>query len=159
MKKRAVTVKKADLILIAVCLLAAAFVAAFGILHREKGAVAQLVYDGIVLRTIALRAGQEEPSDTDDGYYLITYQDDVTAVEYCADRPALDLPEYIDYNLVSVRDGQVTMCAADCRDQICVRHKSVSLAGESIICLPHGLVVEIIGERQAADGAPDGVTR
>ena len=35
------------------------------------------------------------------------------------------------------------MEAADCRDQICVRHRAVSAVGESIICLPHKLVVEI----------------
>ena len=53
------------------------------------------------------------------------------------------IPDEGAFNLFSVTDGVVRMEAADCRDQICVRHRAVSAVGESIICLPHKLVVEI----------------
>lgn len=47
------------------------------------------------------------------------------------------------YNLFQVQDGTAIVAEADCRDQICVNHTAVSKKGESIVCLPHGLVIEI----------------
>lgn len=46
-------------------------------------------------------------------------------------------------NVLRIENGKVRITEADCRDQICVNHKEISKAGESIVCLPHGLVVEI----------------
>ncbi len=153
--------KKADLILIAACLLAAALLAVCFARRRSPGASVNFLYDGITLKTAALNTGlsSTDQAAAEDGYYLITYRDDVTAVEYCADMPDLHFPEYISYNLVSVQNGAVSVEAADCKDQICVHHKPVSMAGESIVCLPHRLVVEIAGMKEAAGGAPDGVAR
>ena len=44
---------------------------------------------------------------------------------------------------------------ADCPDRLCVRQGAVSRVGESIICLPHELVVTVEGEEM--DGGLDGV--
>lgn len=48
------------------------------------------------------------------------------------------------YNLLQIADGRAAIIEADCRDQICVKHTAVSKQGESIVCLPHQLVVEIV---------------
>ncbi|MGN1133827.1 MAG: NusG domain II-containing protein [Oscillospiraceae bacterium] len=47
------------------------------------------------------------------------------------------------YNVVQIRNGKVTMLEADCPDKYCVKQSSVSKTGESIVCLPHRLVIEI----------------
>ena len=47
------------------------------------------------------------------------------------------------WNLVRIRDGQVSVSAADCPEQLCVRHSPIDTAGETIICLPHKLTVEV----------------
>lgn len=46
-------------------------------------------------------------------------------------------------NTVVVQDGGVTVQNADCPDKICEKHRAISQTGETIICLPHKLVVEI----------------
>lgn len=46
-------------------------------------------------------------------------------------------------NVVVIQEHQVYMQEASCPDQICVRHKAISKNGETIICLPNGLFVEI----------------
>lgn len=46
-------------------------------------------------------------------------------------------------NTVVVQDGSVTVQDADCPDKICEKHAAISQTGETIICLPHKLVVEI----------------
>lgn len=47
------------------------------------------------------------------------------------------------FNVVRIRDGKVSVTEADCPDQICRKHKSVDKTGETIVCLPHKVVVEI----------------
>ena len=47
------------------------------------------------------------------------------------------------YNLILISDGTVNVTDADCPDKLCVRQKSISKNGESIICLPHKLVILI----------------
>ena len=56
------------------------------------------------------------------------------------------IPEGISYNTLKLSESGVFMEASDCPDQICVHPKPVLTSGESIICLPHKLVVEIRGE-------------
>ena len=46
-------------------------------------------------------------------------------------------------NTIEILDGTVNMIEADCPDHICVDHKPISKNGESIICLPNKVVVEI----------------
>ena len=58
------------------------------------------------------------------------------------------IPEGISYNTLKLSEFGVSMEAADCPDQICVHHISITSGGESIICLPHRLVVEIQGEME-----------
>lgn len=49
-------------------------------------------------------------------------------------------------NVVVIKNGRVTVKSADCPDKICVEHRAISKAGETIVCLPHKVVVEITEE-------------
>lgn len=49
-------------------------------------------------------------------------------------------------NVLAIRDGEAYMEEADCPDKLCVKQGPVGKNGESIICLPHKLVVQIVGE-------------
>lgn len=46
-------------------------------------------------------------------------------------------------NEVTVKDKTVSVTNADCHDKICEKHREISRVGETIVCLPHKLVVEI----------------
>ena len=50
-----------------------------------------------------------------------------------------------DYNEVVIQDGYVWMTDADCPDKLCVKHNKIHYNHETIVCLPHKVVVEIIG--------------
>lgn len=158
-------IRKADIVLIAACLLAVALLGVFFVVHRKAGSEVRILCDGIELKRIDLLPSSQTASsraDSDmamgDGYYLVTYRGDTAGVEYFAYKPELKLAEGASYNLISVSDGRVVVEAADCKDQICVRHKPVSSRGESIICLPHRLVVEIVGDDTSGESL-DGVVR
>ena len=57
-------------------------------------------------------------------------------------------------NTVNIRDGRVCVVAANCRDHICESQGWIEYDGESIICLPHRLVVSVSGgEASGMDAA------
>ncbi|MBP3706540.1 MAG: NusG domain II-containing protein [Clostridia bacterium] len=49
----------------------------------------------------------------------------------------------LDKNTVVIKDGAVFMEYSSCKNQICVKHKRISEKGESIICLPNKVIIEI----------------
>ncbi len=53
------------------------------------------------------------------------------------------------HNVVLIENGSVRMQSSDCHNQICVSHMPISRSGESIICLPHRIVVRIQGGKEA----------
>ena len=46
-------------------------------------------------------------------------------------------------NTLVIKDGKAYISEANCPDKICVAHRAISKTGETIVCLPHRLVVEI----------------
>ena len=54
-------------------------------------------------------------------------------------------------NVIVIEDGTVRMESSDCKNQVCVDRGRISLVGDSIVCLPHRLVVEIEGKGGDAD--------
>ena len=46
-------------------------------------------------------------------------------------------------NTVVIKGGYVSVGQADCKNQICVNHKKISKKGETIVCLPNKVIVEI----------------
>ena len=47
------------------------------------------------------------------------------------------------YNVLVIEEGKAYIKNASCPDGICSSHRPVSLNGESIICLPNKVVVEV----------------
>lgn len=65
----------------------------------------------------------------------------------------IELPDG-SYNNLVIRDGYADVTEASCPDQICVKHNRIKYAGESIVCLPNKLLVEIEGgEDNGIDGS------
>lgn len=46
-------------------------------------------------------------------------------------------------NVVVIKNGEARVQSANCPDKVCVHHKAVSKKGESIICVPNGIVLEV----------------
>lgn len=53
------------------------------------------------------------------------------------------------YNLLFISGGEASVSDADCPDGLCVRARSISRNGESIICLPHKLVIQIESKEES----------
>ena len=52
-------------------------------------------------------------------------------------------------NTVVVADKEVYVESANCPDQICVEHAHIMYKDETIVCLPHRLIITIISEEES----------
>ena len=59
------------------------------------------------------------------------------------------------YNRVEIKNGEVRIADADCPDRLCVRQGAISHKGETIVCLPHGLIITVC---DGANGDVDFIT-
>ena len=59
-------------------------------------------------------------------------------------------------NEITVNNGETYVSYADCPQGICAHHKPVSRSGESIICVPHEVVISI--ESEDSEGGYDAVS-
>ena len=59
-------------------------------------------------------------------------------------------------NRVQIREGVVTVTEADCPGHDCMRQGSISRRNETIVCLPHKLVIEITNRADGTETGPDG---
>ncbi|MDE6471303.1 MAG: NusG domain II-containing protein [Eubacterium sp.] len=111
--------KKADFILIA------AVAVVVGILlfflygtSDNSGAYVRLEIDGKVVDTLALDVDTTREIETDNN----------------------------GTNILVIKDGYAKMIDANCPDGLCTNQKKISRNGESIICLPHKVVVSVVDD-------------
>lgn len=107
-------ISKADIILCAVILIAALGFLIIFRLNARTGMNVNISVNGKLVESFSLDKDREYKVTTDSGE-----------------------------NLVVISDGAVSVTEADCPDKVCVKHSEISNVGETIICLPHKLVVEI----------------
>lgn len=109
--------KPFDFILI-IFLMLASFTPIFFFIHSHTaGHVAQLRVNNKIIKNFKLNSNQ-----------IYTYFDKTDG----------------DRNKIEVRDGQIAIVDANCDDQICVRKGFISKTGQTIVCLPHRLVIEVM---------------
>lgn len=61
--------------------------------------------------------------------------------------------EIQDTNICEIKDGKVKMTEASCPDHVCIRQGTIDAPGETVVCLPNKVVLEIASK----DGEEDGL--
>ena len=56
----------------------------------------------------------------------------------------IEIPGKVGKCILVIHDGNADMESADCPNQICVHHSAISHTGETIVCLPNKVVIEVI---------------
>ena len=59
---------------------------------------------------------------------------------------SLELKENL--NKICINKGQVYMNHSNCTDKVCMRQGKISKIGESIVCLPNRVFIEIKGDEE-----------
>lgn len=57
-----------------------------------------------------------------------------------------------DTNIIVRQGEEIGITYANCGDQICVRQGNISEVGETIVCLPHKLIVEVRANNPGSTG-------
>lgn len=97
---------------------------------------------GIFAMTVA---GNEEPEGV---YAVVTVQGEEYATIMLTGHKGTEeklVKTELGMNLLQIVDEKVMMFEADCPDQVCVYQGAASKPGDTIVCLPHKVVVEIKG--------------
>lgn len=111
---------KKDIIVIGLILIFALLSFVILKLTRERGAFAEVSVNGENVASYSLNEDVRETIWTPDGAY----------------------------NTLCIKDGKVYICEADCRDGLCMQQGKKSDIGETIVCLPHKLVITVTGGQQ-----------
>ena len=76
--------------------------------------------------------------------YAVVEQDSKELMRLSLTEPGEYRISYGDnYNVIEITEGGVRMKEADCPDQICVSRGLIQKSGQSIVCLPHRLVIRL----------------
>lgn len=115
--------KRADVLLISIVLIVALAFVVPRWLSNDKGGpgknlVANITVDGKLFKTVTLT--KEEQS--------------------------IDIRTERGYNILKVHDYGIEMYDADCPDQVCLGFGFITLPKQTIVCLPHRVLVEIASE-------------
>lgn len=54
-------------------------------------------------------------------------------------------------NVITVADGSICVSASDCPGEDCVHSAAIARPGRSIVCLPNGVEVRVVGEASDVD--------
>lgn len=59
------------------------------------------------------------------------------------------------YNHVVINGGKVSVTDADCPDKVCINSGEIEKNGQTIVCMPHRMVVEIEGSGEKIDSVAE----
>ncbi|MCF0121041.1 MAG: NusG domain II-containing protein [Oscillospiraceae bacterium] len=86
------------------------------------------------------------------GEAVITVDGEIAAILPLTKDTAYEVEQKgIGTNTVTVSTGEVCVSFADCPDKICVKQGNIRYNGESIVCLPHKLIVTVRGGESNTD--------
>lgn len=121
--------KKADVVLLISILLAALL--CFGgyyFFFRDAGNIVEITVDGNMYKTLSLETNT-----------------------------IIDIPSGKGQtNRLEIKNGKANMIEADCPDKLCVHQKQVEKNGETLVCLPHKVIVTV---RSQKENTLDGISQ
>ncbi|HOB09761.1 MAG: NusG domain II-containing protein [Limnochordia bacterium] len=121
-------IRKGDLLIFVVLLLIGGIMLTSNLFRaKEPGNIAILEIDGVIVERFDLDADLENyRAETARGY-----------------------------NILDFADGAVRVIEADCPDKICIQFGWIRQVGQTIVCLPHRLIIRVVSE--ASEQQLDGV--
>lgn len=144
--------RKNDIILVLVLLsLAAAGLFVFRLTHMGEGRKVRVTVDGELFGEYDLGTKDTEDDlpvfDAVAGGQGTGKNSDDTGKDTSAGKEnvqRIEIPGKVGKCILVISDGKADMESADCPNQICVHHGAISHTGETIVCLPNRVVIEIV---------------
>ena len=96
------------------------------------------------------------PADRSGTYVVMTVDGEQVDTLGLSEDQSVRIDTQYGSNLITVKNGSVFVSEADCPGKDCISLGKISRSGQIIVCLPHHLVIKIVGQNE---GAPDAVVR
>ena len=145
--------RKNDIILVIILLLlAVAGFFVFRFFNSGEGKKVRVTIDGVVFGEYGLGNGSSQNELEFDavaggdvylpgqGTNAVSGKEDISDSEQ-----RIILDGKVGKCVLVIQNGEVFMEEADCPNQICVHHAPIRYKGESIVCLPNRIIIEVIG--------------
>lgn len=113
---------------------------------RDLYLAAALLLAAAVLFFVMRIGNQKEGSQV-----KITVDGETYGVYSLWEEQEIEMKETAGENRIRIEDGKVRMIAADCPDGYCMDQGEIHRATETIVCLPHRVVVEVITQGETED--------
>jgi hypothetical protein len=132
--------KRVLIILLLVCLMAALFFFLPKAFAKKDARKVQILKNGIVL----IEKNLSENSK------ILIMDNEAREVDFKENLASLSEdevnPAKHEVNFIEIKDGKVLCTESNCNNQICVRTPAISVENPDlpIVCLPHGLIIQII---------------
>lgn len=98
---------------------------------------------GILLLALLIWGSFNLINKEEAGIVVVLREGEVIAEYPLSEDCAVTISDQSGYNRLMISGGEASVSDADCPDGLCVSQKAISRKGESIICLPHKLVIRI----------------
>ena len=144
--------RKNDIILVLVLLLlAAAGLFVFKIFNSGEGRTVRVTVDGELFGEYDLG---NEGGIVDDDYDAVIDDINMQGSDAATGKDRSSIKDEGQYQMIKIsgkvgeciliiKDGEAYMQEADCPNQICVHHSPISHKGETIVCRPNRVIIEI----------------
>lgn len=126
--KKHLSIKNDLLLLILLLVIGLLIPLGYQLFHHTPGNTVTITVDGQLWRTLSLS------TDT-----------------------TIDIPGRGGTNTLCIKNGQASITEADCPDKLCVHQASIQHNGESLVCLPHKVIVKVTAD--ASDEDLDGIAK
>lgn len=133
-------INKRDIILFIVVICIA--ISGFVILNliKESGGTVTVSVDGKITDSYPLSKDQT---------IIINPEDQTIIIDPDEENPKNQINQYKNYNKLVIKNGTAEIVEADCPDKLCVKQRTISSTNETIVCLPHKVIVKIEGGKEA----------
>lgn len=167
---------KINIIIIAIMLtiIASAFIIrdAFSYAMPDEGGEIRISYDGKMIATYSLLENQHfgivigsnkevyfitlgDSENINDAINNHIYESDIENSNVESNAFKMDDIEY-EFNEVIIQDGSARIISSNCNDYTCIKMGSISKNGQSIICLPHRLIITAYNKQESEFDAISG---
>lgn len=115
-------------LLITILILAASLLIGYRFFYNHSGDFITISVDGITTNTLSLRENATVSIEGANG----------------------------GINTLEIKNGAASITYADCPDKLCVHQKKIKNQGETLVCLPHKVIVSVVSSEE---GELDGISQ
>ncbi len=82
-------------------------------------------------------------TEVNDGNVVVYYKNSVYGTYDLETNQVITITTELGFNEIDINNGTVHIADADCKDKYCVKDKPIEYNNQTIVCLPHQVIVKV----------------